>query len=300
VLPAYDGHRYAPSLLALDGSGKTLVTADGWYSVCVWDVPAKKMKRRLDLGPVQSIDLAADGKSLFVTTRNYEAVLFDLADYSSRTLLSQTHLALRTPDGKHAACVRSDRIEIVDVATGKAVQRCPGQQGKVYALSFSADGSRLLSASRSWQTGAPSDEEGDTVCLCDVKRGKQIYQWNFAPETVALSPDGQLMLAGDGQGRLRRYDPGTGKELAPLAGHQAAIRAIISLHASNRIVSQDNAGALLFWDAASGKELRRFEPEQGAPRGGIALTGDGRILASSEREGTLLLWDTEQEKRVPR
>jgi WD40 repeat protein len=306
VLPAYEGHRVGPRLLALDAEGKTLVSADQLHCVCVWDVPARKLKRRFD-GAVRSIDLSADGSSLLVTSSNSEVVLFNLVNDSARRLHFRTHQARLSPDGSLAACVNFDRgIDMIEVPTGKKVQRCVGHRGEIRTLSFSRDGSRLLSASRTPPAGNQPDRTAkvkgrrvapvipdDTVRLWDVRKGKQLFQWNLAAESAVLSADGQLMYAGDAQGRVRRLDTATGKELPPLAGHQAAVRALALSRDGKQLASLDDAAGLLFWDTATGKQLRRREVNHaGHCLGALAVSGDGRRLATSSfTETTILLWD---------
>src|SRR5262249_19689392 len=135
VLPAYEGHRVGPRLLALDAEGKTLVSADPLHCVCVWDGPARQLRRGFD-GAAQSIDLAADGSSLLVTSSNSEVVLFDLVNGSARRLHFRTHQARRSPDGSLAACVNFDLgIDILAMPTGKKVQRCLGHRGDIHTVS---------------------------------------------------------------------------------------------------------------------------------------------------------------------
>jgi WD40 repeat protein len=230
---------------------------------------------------VRSLDLSADGKSMLLTSRDSEVMLFDLADYSMRRLYFQTRRAKWTPDGKQAACVRFDSaVDVIDIPSGKKVQRCAGHQGEVHSLSFSRDGSRLLSAGRA----------DGTVRLWDVQQGKQLHRWDLKAEAVLLSSDGHTVFAGDAAGKLHRFDAVTGKELSPLLGHQAAIRAIRGSQDGKRIVSVDSARGTLVWDVVTGKERRLDLKQEGL--GAVALSADGRCLATSPfREGTILLWD---------
>lgn len=306
VLPAYDGHRVAPRALAMDATGKTLASADERYAVCIWDVQRRALKRRLDLGPVQSVHLSADGKSLLLMRSSFEAMVIDLPAGAPRCLLTQTHIASQTPDGKWAACARFEGaipgiggdIHIIDVATGKERQRCLGHKGNIHALSFSRDGSRLISASHGRPVGnfaqpgiALVAAVDDTVRLWDVQRGKQIHQWNLDVETAALSPDGRMMVAGTADGRLRRFDADSGRELDPLGGHQAKVRAIAFSHDGKRLMSSDDAGGILLFNANTGMQLERFEPEQGGLTA-AALSGDGRRLTTARRDTTILVWDS--------
>lgn len=296
LLPVYDGHRRGVYSMAMNRDGSTVASTDG-YSICVWDGPAGKLRRRFDAKGVAGLGLDAGGRSMIATGASETATqLFDLSANTRRVLARhQTTLSAISPDGKRAAIWRFDNsIAVIDTDTGKVVHALAGHRGERYALAFSGDGHRLLTAATTrppnnfleeWDKPAPPIPD-DTLRAWDLDTGKEVRKWERIAGCAALSSDGRTMIAGCADGRVRRMDVVTGKELEPLAFHRGPVQALAV--GGGRAASAD-AGGIVVWDQATGAELRRFAPDHGTTDA-LAFSGDGRWLSSAGADGTILVW----------
>jgi WD40 repeat protein len=185
-------------------------------------------------------------------------------------------------------------IELIDVASGKVRRTLTGHTGQPYALEFSADGRRLLSATRTrlikhnyGRTVAVQPD--NTIRVWDVTTGAELRRWERLAECAALSPGGKMVLAGCADGRIRRMKVETGEELDPLEAHAGGVIAV-AVSAAGRRAATAGADGVILWDPIAGQKLKRFHPDHGPPTA-LAFSGDGRRLASAGQDGTILVWD---------
>ena len=106
---------------------------------------------------------------------------------------------------------------------------------RVYAASFSPDGSRIVTAS-----------DDKTARLWDAATGKELVRLaHEAPSTAAaFSPDGARVLTASEDKTARLWDAATGKELARLAHEGSVIRGVLQpgrVAHPDRVLGQDRA-----------------------------------------------------------
>lgn len=102
-----------------------------------------------------------------------------------------------SPDGEHLAIAFASGVGLWNVQTGGRVRSLSGHGPPTRALSFTPDGSRLLSGS------------GD---VWDVETGKRIAEFEVEAEAVAISPSGDLIAGSDGS----LWDGASGQYLGSL------------------------------------------------------------------------------------
>ncbi len=106
-----------------------------------------------------------------------------------------------SPDGTLLAVASADGVvTLVNVADGSVVRQLPGNRDRVFAVAFSPDGSWLASASR--RDGVRLWRLSDGLLVGHLLQppaepGAQTYPLPDT-RTVAISPDGRTLLAGNG------------------------------------------------------------------------------------------------------
>ncbi|XP_068598308.1 WD repeat-containing protein 1 [Brachionichthys hirsutus] len=158
-----------------------------------------------------------------------------------------------SPDGKHFVTAGADgKIFIYDGSSGEPVGSLCGESGHkggVYAISWSGDGTRLISAS------------GDkTVKLWDVHAENAVTTFNMgnevADQQVGCLWQDDFLLSISCSGYINYLDQGNPDRPARvIKGHNKAIQCL-TVHnrdGKKRIYSGDNDGHITDWDVETGE-----------------------------------------------
>ncbi len=137
-----------------------------------------------------------------------------------------------------------------------------------------------------------------------ITTSSQIY-------AVAFSPDGQLLAAGDDDGRVQMWRVSDAQPARTLAGPKGAILAITFSPDGQLLVSGDANGTVRLWNVATGSEIRTLierHPDPGRsvytldPVGGqqmvdvpfysVSFSSDGQMVAAGGDEGRVVIAET--------
>jgi WD40 repeat protein len=157
------GHE-AVEAIAFSPDGRRLATANQDGATRLWDVASGKevVSLRVHKGAVKSVAFSPDGKQLASAGMDQAVRVWDVETGKELRMLAgnrQPVLSVAfTPDGRTLASsggnaedkdARPEAGEVLlwDVATGQIKARLRGQTQPVFAVAFSPDGRRLVSAS---------------------------------------------------------------------------------------------------------------------------------------------------------
>jgi RNA polymerase sigma factor (sigma-70 family) len=213
-----------------------------------------------------------------------------------------------SPDGQRIASAGTDGlVRIWSTATGAEVDRLGGHHGAAYSVAYSPDGKTIA-------TGDVYD-----IHLWDAATGKNLRKlagfdggkdfkkprggWTVGIYSLAFSPDGKLLAAGEGDVRISLWDAASGEPRGTLAASGADV--ITFLPDGQRLLSA-KGGTVHLW-SVGGKELRAVEVGSSFRRMPLALAPDGKSFAAGpdrditqsdgmiryviRSEGTVSLWD---------
>jgi WD40 repeat protein len=300
------GHDKGIRLLAFSPDGRLLVSASFDNTVRVWETGTGKNVAKIQAALVSGHPLAfaPDSKTFAVghlgQIRLYEADTGQLVRQWAlpRRLVQALAFA---PDGKTLASGCDEGpIRLWDPATGQDLKRQTGHLGGLRGAALVPDGTAVTTVSldgsaRNW----------------DLATGKErwvIQGLPFHPNATALTPEGQLLAALKLDNTIHIYDTSTGKELksVPAAppGQPAVgpirlffapygkVLAVTSSEWSIRLLDVELGGTV--------KERTAIKLSVGARLGifSVALSPDTRLLAVSEGDGMLRLYDTVSGKTV--
>ncbi len=285
--------------------GKYLVSGfsgDGLDGIRIWSMPGEKqlVSRILWISKksiAESIDVDPLGRYVLAATPGDGVHLISILDGKDVTLKGSLNNGYGffswvafSPDGRSAAALGSDGIEIWDLQSGRSRML---EKSKSYSLKYSPDGTlfsggdgnlyqwnlkndsvKILGKGKAWVSGIAVSNNGRYVAastwsaknlngmpnaaselvLYDLKEGKSfpISSHGNRVFCVAFDPSGTRLVTGDYDG-IVRVGPINGETPHLLLGHESSVHDIVVHPSGQWIASIEDPGSVRLWRMPEGK-----------------------------------------------
>jgi WD40 repeat protein len=199
------------------------------------------------------------------------------------------------PDGRRLVTVGTDQrtLSLWDTATGKRLRKFEGHEDPVDAIAISPDGKRMATSGtpQAYIRTPFKGYVGDPgIWVWDLDTGAQLPFIPGRAGTLAYSPDGALLAAGNGLGALWLIDTATGKTARELKGPQLGPERVAFTPDGRTLMAVGRDKAVRLWDVAGGGERRVFAGHTGEVYA-LAVAADGRRVMTSGGDGLVYVWD---------
>jgi uncharacterized delta-60 repeat protein len=290
--------------VAYSPDGKILATGDDDGFVRLWDVATQQPIGTLSsAGSINSVAFSPDGTIVAAAGSDGEVRMWDVATHRLiGTPLAGGATAINaiafSPRGDLLAAGHSDgSVQLWDTASGQltGVSFAP-DAGAVASVAFSPDGTMLA-------TGSSGDNDvRGTVQLWRVNSGQPIgapleeASPNdpdvFPASSVAFSPDGTMVAAGDEIGDVHVWNVATRRWIFYLfTGTDSLITSVAFSPNSEFVAAGDDQGEAQLWDVATEEPIGIPLTADPRPVAAVAFSPDGKTLATGSDDGTTRLWD---------
>lgn len=123
-----------------------------------------------------------------------------------------------------------------------------------------------------------------------VGHSKEVY-------SVAISPDGQILVSGSVDKKIKLWSMPDGKPMKTLPAHQDKVMSVAISPDGGIIASGSKDGSIKLWNLKTGQLLRPLSGHSDYVLS-VAFSPDGQTLATSSADKTVKLWDVRTGKQV--
>jgi WD40 repeat protein/serine/threonine protein kinase len=234
-----------------------------------------------------------------------------------------------SPDGRYLAAGSSNTFRLWEVESGQSLATLRGHSSQVCWTTF-LDGGRVLASGsedrtvRFWDVGAALAER-------DV-----LTAHTGGVAALAITPDGQTLVSGGADGRIRTWAMSTGRPLVELEapgvkepveglaispdgrtladsrvglwdlktarlvelGSEHTDGSVVAFSPVDPIVAMAQGGNTRLWDTVSGKPLRPIATSTFHGVNCLAFSTDGKVLATAGAEGFVTLWEVATGRQI--
>jgi WD40 repeat protein len=133
----------------------------------------------------------------------------------------------------------------------------------------------------------------DDVHLWDATTGESLgrLRHDWSVRSVAVSPDGKIILTGHDDNTARLWSAATGMPIGPPFQHKDSVWSVAFSPDGKTVVTGSMDSTARLWNAATGQPIGLPLQHKGAV-GAVAFSRDGKIVLTGSVHGTARLWDT--------
>jgi len=157
-----------------------------------------------------------------------------------------------------------------------------GHERRVFSVSFSPDGKRIVSGS-----------EDKTIKLWDLSTSAELMTLRGHEGGVGavFGPNGKRIVSGSTDKTIKVWDAETGEEVMTLRGHEAPLWCLNLSPDGKKIISGSKDKTIKVWDAATGVEVMTLTGHEDTVSS-VAFSPDGKRIVSGSWDKTIKVWDT--------
>ena len=168
--------------------------------------------------------------------------------------------------------------------TGKIKLTLNGHSDKVYAVAITPNSQTLVSSSKD-----------KTIRVWDLQTGREMYilKPHTAAKTIIISPDGQTLISGHQDSTIKLWNLHTGELISTGKQHRQAVVSL-AIHPDGETLASSNIdGVIHIINLTTGEIVQTLNGYSL-----LAFSRDGKTLLSSSRNGTIKIWQNNENREL--
>ncbi|MFO0897435.1 MAG: WD40 repeat domain-containing protein [Pirellulales bacterium] len=331
--PGFSPQPFELDSAAFTPDSRHLLVGDRIGRLIIWDVAEGQVVDTVTehTGGVTAISFARDGRTMATSSSDRTLVVWDWETHEVlvrlRGILGDIWSSAISPDGRMLASDSNEGIGLWDATTRRKMRMIPGCH---IIIGFTTDSRQLVARGfkdcRVWRLAA---DEVATVPLAKfvhrlgdswaAVHGSEPYAafgqvdgtleyWNLATmspiaswkvhegavDTVAFSPDGQLIATSGPNGDVKLWDSKTYREVQRFTPRGKELRCLVFSPDGRLLAGSEHMWddpQVCIWDVHEGSLLRELDGTGGLFGPSLAFSPDGKLLATPHDDSNARLWE---------
>ncbi|MGB7341078.1 MAG: TIR domain-containing protein [Phototrophicaceae bacterium] len=276
-LETWDAHTAPVQALAFSPDGQTLAAGDDNDLITLWDVASSTLLYTLEghSRGVNALDFSDDGTRLVSGASDETVIIWDVASGETIAIIEMPNRVFAVdfqPDSHTIAIGTRDGIaHLWDTETNTEIRRFEGHLDDILDLTFTSDGTGLITASSDRQIILWNTETGSII--------RTFLGHSRIIRSIAVSPDGEYLISGSDDRTMILWRIDTGAALFDYTGMERIIDLAFAAD-SRTFVAIDNTQTPIVWTAIAGSQLSYYDDYQFDVLD-VAISPDSTLVASA-------------------
>eukprot|EP00913_Durusdinium_trenchii_P008989 g8455.t1 len=243
----FSGHTKPTNTLAISPDGRRMLSGGVDATVRLWDLKTGKQLRLLSghQRSVRTVQFSPDGQRALSGGLDKELRIWDLntgktlLQYKTKMLICD---AVFTPDGLNVVVPDGSECVVLNVKSGKVVQRFAKHTSQVVCPAISPNGKLVLSG-----------DIDSNLILWDRETGKEVRRFHGHSDKIrslAFSSDGRRIASGSYDRSIIIWDAATGEQQMKLDGHRAQVLSLKFSADGRQLLSGGGDRTARLWDVS--------------------------------------------------
>ncbi|MCF6286190.1 MAG: serine/threonine protein kinase [Candidatus Hydrogenedentes bacterium] len=286
ALATLEGHDDRLLGAEFNSDGTRIVTIAG-NNALIWNVANGTLLHTLTghSEKVWDVAFSADGKRLLTISWDLSAKVWDTAEGTLlSTLEGEADLtgAAFSPDGEQVLTAVDNVARLWGAESGALIRTIEGHTDTVENAAFSADGTRIVTAS--WdRTAKVWDAATGTLELT-------LEGHDYGVMNAIFSPDGELIVTASKDNTAKVWDAADGQMLDTLIGHSDEVWSVSFSPDGTRLVTVSWDKTAMIWDMFDFTLIAALKGHELAIESAV-FSPDGKTVVTASRDRTAKVWD---------
>lgn len=294
-LASFVGHSGDVNSVAVSPSGKIIASSSADRSIKIWNLQGQILRSIRVVGSPSDVKITPDGKYV-VASAGKVLDLYDIEKgrlaFSLRGQEGNIRKFAISPDSRYLATASLDKtIKIWDLETRQEVRTLTGHKDWVLAVTFTPDGSKIISSG--------GGKNNNVINIWEVNSGKLLHSLSGHKDwvnAISINPDGNFLVSASHDKTIKIWDLIQTKLVKTLEGHKGWITSVAISPDGNTIASGSYDSTIKLWNLKTGKLIKTITAQTTKNKAlpqrvlSVLFSLDGQTIVSSGEDNEIKIW----------